>query len=68
MFMEPRATDATPVNITGPFTKAVLVGTAAAILGFGIMPGPLVSWASSGSIPLVQPENLSTRVIITAED
>ncbi len=68
MFMQPRADDAPPVNVTGPFTKAVLIGTAAAILGFGIMPGPLVTWASSGSAPRVQPENLSSRVIITSED
>ncbi len=67
MFMQPRAADAPPVNGTGPFTRAVLVGTAAAILGFGIMPGPVVKWASSGSQPLVQPENMSTTVI-SAED
>jgi NADH-quinone oxidoreductase subunit N len=67
MFMQPRAADAPAVNVTGPFTRAVLVGTAAAILGFGIMPGPVVKWSSSGSQPLVQPENLTTTVI-TDED
>lgn len=67
MFMQPRASDAAGLPGTGPFTKAVLVGTAAAILGFGIMPGPIVKWASSGSLPLVQPENLSTTVIRTED-
>lgn len=63
MFMQSRAANAPPVQVTGPFTKAVLIGTTAAILGFGLLPGPLVTWATHGSQPLVQPENLSTTVI-----
>lgn len=67
MFMQPRAADAAPVLATGPITRAVLVGTAAAILGFGIMPGPIVKWATGGDRVTVQPDNLRLK-IVRAED
>lgn len=61
MFMQPRAEDAAPVLPTGPITRAVLVATAAAILVFGVMPGPIVNWATGGASMQVKPENVGVK-------
>lgn len=49
MFMQPRPEEAPAVPSAGPLTRLVLVGTAAAILLFGVLPGPVADWASGGA-------------------
>jgi NADH-quinone oxidoreductase subunit N len=59
MFMQPRPDDAPAVSGAGPLTRLVLVGTAAAILVFGILPGPVADWASGGAQVPMHSTNLS---------
>ncbi len=63
MFMQPRNEGAVAIEPSGPLTKMVLVGTAVAILVFGVIPGGLATWASGGKVPPVNTENVALKVI-----
>lgn len=54
MFMQPRPEGATEPAPLGPYTRAVLVTTAAVILLFGIYPTPLARWSASGAMELIR--------------
>lgn len=54
MFMQPRVEGAAEPAPVGPYTRAVLVTTAAAILLFGIYPTPLARWSASGAMELIR--------------
>jgi len=45
MFMLPRPEGAPEVPASGPMTRLVLVGTAAALVFFGLYPTPLATWS-----------------------
>ncbi len=49
MFMQPRAEDAPETPALGPLTRAVLVGTAALILVFGLYPTPVATWSRAAA-------------------
>jgi NADH-quinone oxidoreductase subunit N len=54
MFMQPRPEGAAEPAPLGPYTRAVLVTTAAVILLFGIYPAPLARWSASGAMELIR--------------
>jgi NADH-quinone oxidoreductase subunit N len=54
MFMQPRPEGAAEPAPLGPYTRAVLVTTAAVILLFGIYPTPLARWSASGAMELIR--------------
>lgn len=54
MFMQPRPEGATEPAPLGPYTRALLVTTAAVILLFGIYPTPLARWSASGAMELIR--------------
>lgn len=64
MFMQPVAEGATPVQPTGPLTRAVLVVTAVVILALGIFPSRLTEWSNEGAMlrhtDLPQPSHVSS--------
>ncbi len=57
MFMKPRPEDTEPLPATGLLTRAVIVGSAAVLLIFGIFPDPIVRWARIGNT--VNPQLIS---------
>ncbi len=65
MFMQPRPDEAPAVPVTGPLTRVVLVGTAAAILAFGLVPSGIIRWATGGEPIAVNPANLDTKAFDT---
>jgi NADH:ubiquinone oxidoreductase subunit 2 (subunit N) len=67
MFMQPRAEDAPELAESGPFTRAVLVATAAVILFLGIYPTPVANWAAQSGMPLFKQQKLITQVDPTAD-
>jgi NADH-quinone oxidoreductase subunit N len=54
MFMQPRAEGAVEPAPVGPYTRAVLVSTAAVILLLGIYPAPLARWSAQGAMELIR--------------
>jgi NADH-quinone oxidoreductase subunit N len=54
MFMQPRAEGAAEPTPVGPYTRAVLVTTAAVILVLGIYPTPLARWSANGAMELLR--------------
>lgn len=49
MFMRPRPEGAAPLPALGPLSQAVIVGSVAFLLVFGIFPDPIVRWSRSGA-------------------
>lgn len=50
MFMKPRPEGAAPLPAVNPMARAVIVGSAAFLLLFGLFPDPIVRWTRGGGM------------------